>query len=123
MELETAVRLKCNLVHVVWIDGFYDMVGIREMAKYGRLSGVKLGPVYIVRFAEAFERGICQMLVRLKTARLELPQQTISGLPHGQTIFNDHCRQRRNLSPARRAGTGAYLAAFKAAATCVMRAP
>jgi acetolactate synthase I/II/III large subunit len=54
MELETAVRLKCNLVHLVWIDGFYDMVGIQEMAKYGRLSGVKLGQVDIVRFAEAF---------------------------------------------------------------------
>jgi acetolactate synthase-1/2/3 large subunit len=54
MELETAVRLKCNVVHVVWIDGFYDMVGIQEMAKYGRLSGVKLGPVDFVRFAEAF---------------------------------------------------------------------
>jgi acetolactate synthase-1/2/3 large subunit len=54
MELETAVRLKCNLVHLVWIDGFYDMVGIQEMAKYGRLSGVKLGAVDVVRFAEAF---------------------------------------------------------------------
>ncbi len=54
MELETAVRLKCNLVHLVWIDGFYDMVGIQEMAKYGRLSGVKLGPVDVVGFAEAF---------------------------------------------------------------------
>jgi acetolactate synthase-1/2/3 large subunit len=54
MELETAVRLKCNLVHLIWIDGFYDMVGIQEMAKYGRLSGVTLGPVDVVRFAEAF---------------------------------------------------------------------
>ena len=54
MELETAVRLKSNLVHLVWIDGFYDMVGIQEKAKYGRLSGVKIGPVDIVRFAEAF---------------------------------------------------------------------
>jgi acetolactate synthase-1/2/3 large subunit len=54
MELETAVRLKCNLVHLVWIDGFYNMVGIQEMAKYGRLSGVKLGPVDVVGFAEAF---------------------------------------------------------------------
>lgn len=54
MELETAVRLKSNLVHLVWIDGFYDMVGIQEMAKYGRLSGVTLGPVDVVRFAEAF---------------------------------------------------------------------
>jgi acetolactate synthase-1/2/3 large subunit len=43
MELETAVRLKCNLVHLVWIDGSYDMVGIQEMAKYGRLSGVAFG--------------------------------------------------------------------------------
>jgi len=54
MELETAVRLKCNLVHLVWIDGAYDMVGIQEMAKYGRLSGVAFGPVDVIRFAEAF---------------------------------------------------------------------
>jgi acetolactate synthase-1/2/3 large subunit len=54
MELETAVRLKCNLVHLVWIDGSYDMVGFQEMAKYGRTSGVRLGPVDVVRFAEAF---------------------------------------------------------------------
>ena len=53
-ELETAVRLKCNLVHLVWIDGSYDMVGIQEMAKYGRLSGVNFGPVDVARFAESF---------------------------------------------------------------------
>ena len=29
MELETAVRLKSNLVHLVWIDGFYDIVDIQ----------------------------------------------------------------------------------------------
>ena len=71
MELETAVRLKCNLVHVVWIDGFYDMVGIQEMAKYGRLSGVKLGPVDIVRFAEAFGA---------KGLRIESPDEISSTL-------------------------------------------
>jgi acetolactate synthase-1/2/3 large subunit len=53
-ELETAVRLKCNLVHLVWIDGSYDMVRFQEMFKYGRSSGVEFGPVDIVRFAEAF---------------------------------------------------------------------
>ncbi len=53
-ELETAVRLKCNLVHLVWIDGSYDMVRFQEVAKYGRASGVEFGPVDIVRFAEAF---------------------------------------------------------------------
>jgi len=53
-ELETAVRLRCNLVHLVWIDGAYDMVRVQEVAKYGRASGVDFGPVDVVRFAEAF---------------------------------------------------------------------
>jgi acetolactate synthase I/II/III large subunit len=54
MELETAVRLRCNLVHMVWIDHSYDMVRFQEIAKYGRASGVDFGPVDVVRFAEAF---------------------------------------------------------------------
>ncbi len=53
-ELETAVRLKCNLVHLVWIDGAYDMVRFQEVARYGRASGVEFGPVDVVPFAEAF---------------------------------------------------------------------
>ena len=48
MELETAVRLKCNFVHLVWIDGSYDMVRFQEVAKYGRASGVDFGPVDVV---------------------------------------------------------------------------
>jgi acetolactate synthase-1/2/3 large subunit len=65
-ELETAVRLKCNLVHLVWIDGAYDMVRFQEMAKYGRASGVEFGPVDVVRFAEAFgARGL----------RIETPEE------------------------------------------------
>ena len=39
MELETAVRLKANIVHMVWIDGTYDMVAVQEKLKYGRPSG------------------------------------------------------------------------------------
>ena len=58
-ELETAVRLKCNLVHLVWIDGAYDMVRFQQMAKYGRDAAVEFGPVDIVKFAEAFgARGL-----------------------------------------------------------------
>ena len=71
MELETAVRLKCNLVHLVWIDGFFNMVGIQEMAKYGRLSGVKLGPVDVVGFAEAFGA---------KGLKIERPEEISSTL-------------------------------------------
>ena len=53
-ELETAVRLKSNLVHMIWIDGSYDMVAAQEQLKYGRTSGVKLGPVDPVEYAKAF---------------------------------------------------------------------
>jgi acetolactate synthase-1/2/3 large subunit len=52
-ELETAVRLKCNLVHIIWRDGFYDMVRFQEELKYGRSSGVAFGPIDTVRFAES----------------------------------------------------------------------
>ena len=54
MELETAVRLKLNLVHMVWIDGTYDMVAVQELPKYKRTSGIEFGPVDVVKYADAF---------------------------------------------------------------------
>lgn len=54
MELETAVRLKTNIVHMIWIDGSYDMVATQEKLKYGRSSGTDLGPVDYLKYAEAF---------------------------------------------------------------------
>jgi acetolactate synthase-1/2/3 large subunit len=54
MELETAVRLKCPFVHLVWRDGYYDMVRIQQQMKYGRDFGVKLGSPDIVTFAQSF---------------------------------------------------------------------
>lgn len=62
MELETAVRLQSHLVHMVWIDGTYDMVAIQEREKYGRASGVEFGPVDPVKYAEAF--GAMGMMIR-----------------------------------------------------------
>lgn len=62
MELETAVRLKANIVHMVWIDGSYDMVGAQEILKYGRKSGVDFGPVDLVKYAEAF--GATGLMIR-----------------------------------------------------------
>jgi acetolactate synthase-1/2/3 large subunit len=54
MELETAVRLKSNLVHMIWIDGTYNMVAVQEEQKYGRPSGTDFGPLDSVKYAEAF---------------------------------------------------------------------
>jgi acetolactate synthase-1/2/3 large subunit len=53
VELETAVRLKCSFVQIVWCDGSYDMVRFQQLLKYGRPSGVDFGPVDNVKFAEA----------------------------------------------------------------------
>ena len=53
-ELETAVRLKSHLVHMIWIDGSYDMVGAQERLKYNRVSGVDFGPVDPVKYSKAF---------------------------------------------------------------------
>jgi acetolactate synthase-1/2/3 large subunit len=54
MELETAVRLQSNLVHMIWIDGTYNMVAVQEEQKYGRPSGTTFGPLDPVKYAEAF---------------------------------------------------------------------
>ncbi len=62
MELETAVRLKANIVHMVWIDGTYNMVAAQEKLKYGRASGTDFGPVDLVKYAEAF--GARGMMIR-----------------------------------------------------------
>ncbi|GFH39997.1 acetolactate synthase AlsS [Pseudolactococcus insecticola] len=53
-ELETAVRLKLPLIHIIWNDGHYNMVEFQEVMKYGRSSGVDFGPVDFVKYAEAF---------------------------------------------------------------------
>jgi len=63
MELETAVRLKLNLVHMIWIDGTYDMVAVQEQAKYKKTSGVDFGPVDVVKYAEAF--GATGLMINL----------------------------------------------------------
>jgi acetolactate synthase-1/2/3 large subunit len=54
MELETAVRLKSNIVHVIWVDNMYNMVEIQEVQKYERRSGVEFGPIDFKAYAEAF---------------------------------------------------------------------
>ena len=62
MELETAVRLKAHIVHLIWIDGAYDMVAVQEEAKYDRVSGTAFGPVDPVRYAQAF--GATGLMIR-----------------------------------------------------------
>ncbi|EFQ34311.1 acetolactate synthase [Colletotrichum graminicola] len=53
-ELVTAVQHGCNITHFIWNDGKYNMVEFQEVDKYGRSSGVDLGGVDFVKYAEAF---------------------------------------------------------------------
>lgn len=53
-ELSTAVLNGCKITHFILNDSAYNMVEFQEEAKYGRSSGIKLGGVDFVKFAEAF---------------------------------------------------------------------
>ncbi|KAH7073596.1 thiamine diphosphate-binding protein [Paraphoma chrysanthemicola] len=53
-ELATAVQQGCNITHFIWNDGKFNMVEFQEVDKYGRSSGIELGGVDFVKFADAF---------------------------------------------------------------------
>lgn len=53
-DLETAVRLNLDIVHIIWNDGNYDMVKFQEEMKYGKSAAVKFGSVDFVKYAESF---------------------------------------------------------------------
>ena len=53
-DLETAVRLKLNIIQLIWNDGAYNMVEFQEEMKYGRAAAVHFGPVDFVQYAESF---------------------------------------------------------------------
>ncbi|MFX3618931.1 MAG: acetolactate synthase AlsS [Sporolactobacillus sp.] len=74
MELETAVRLKLPVVHIVWRDGTYDMVAFQQQMKYKRTSGVDFGKIDVVKYAEAFGA---------KGLRVHSPEELESVLKEG----------------------------------------
>jgi acetolactate synthase I/II/III large subunit len=92
MELETAVRLKANLVHMVWEDGTYDMVAVQEKAKYGRASGIDFGPIDYVKYAEAF--GAKGLMIR--TADDIVPVMKQAFETPGPVIVGVHVDYRDN---------------------------
>lgn len=85
-ELETAVRLKCNFVHMIWRDGSYNMVAFQEGLKYGETAGVDFGPVDTVKYAEAFGatgfyvRSAEEFLPTLRRA-METPGPVLIDIP------------------------------------------
>lgn len=53
-ELDTAVRLKSNITHIIWNDSSYNMVDFQQQNKYGRATATQLGDIDFVKYAESF---------------------------------------------------------------------
>src|SRR5437016_13280699 len=53
-ELETAHRLGVNIVAVVFHDNAYGSIKRKQLARFGRTSGVDFGNPDFVKLAEAF---------------------------------------------------------------------
>lgn len=85
-ELETAVRLKLPIVHIIWNDGHYNMVEFQEEMKYGRSSGVDFGPVDFVKYAESF--GAKGYRATSKEAFAQLLQQALQDSDNGPVLID-----------------------------------
>jgi acetolactate synthase-1/2/3 large subunit len=94
MELETAVRLNSHLVHMIWIDGTYDMVAEQEVIKYGRESGIKFGPVDPVKYAEAF--GATGLMIRTADEIAPVLRKALDM--SGPVIIGVHVDYRDNIN-------------------------
>jgi acetolactate synthase I/II/III large subunit len=86
VELETAARLNCDFVHLVWIDGSYNMVGIQQVAAYGRDAAVHFGPVDLVMFAESMGARGLQIegpddVAPVLRRAMNMPGPTVVGVP------------------------------------------
>jgi len=54
MELETAVRLKLPITHIIWRDDSYNLVKIQQQEAYKKEFGVSFGNPDFVRYAQSF---------------------------------------------------------------------
>ena len=53
-ELETAVRLKLPITHIIWRDNSYNLVKIQQQEKYKKEFGVSFGNPDFVKFSQSF---------------------------------------------------------------------
>ena len=95
-ELETAVRLKLPIVHIIWNDGKYNMVEFQEEMKYGRSSGVDFGPVDFVKYAESF--GAKGFRASSKESFEQLLQEALTEAQNGPVLIDVPIDYKDNIS-------------------------
>ncbi len=91
------MRIKAHIVHMIWIDGTYDMVAEQEVMKYGRPSGCDFGPVVPVKYAEAF--GATGLMIRTADEIAPVLQKAFDT--PGPVIVGVHVDYGDNLSFSR----------------------
>jgi acetolactate synthase-1/2/3 large subunit len=53
-ELETAVRLKLPIIIVVWVDGEYGLIALKQKMEFGQTGFTKFTNPDFVKLAESF---------------------------------------------------------------------
>lgn len=101
MELATAVRHQCNIVHFVWNDKSYDMVKIQQMKKYNRKSAVDFTGPDIAKYAESFgAHGLtincADDIVPVLRKAMSLTGPVLVGV---NIDYSDNCRLLDQLHP------------------------
>jgi acetolactate synthase-1/2/3 large subunit len=54
-ELETAVRLKTNIVVLVWVDNAYNLIAWKQSGQFGHHTPLSFGNPDFVKLAESFD--------------------------------------------------------------------
>lgn len=101
MELATAVRHQCNIVHFVWNDQSYDMVKIQQVKKYGRKSAVDFVGPDIAAYAHSFgAHGLnincTEDIVPVIKQAMKLQGPVLVGV---NIDYSDNCRLMDQLHP------------------------
>ena len=53
-ELETAVRLKTNIVVMVWVDNAYNLIEWNQQNRFGKSTDLSFGNPDFVKLADSF---------------------------------------------------------------------
>jgi acetolactate synthase-1/2/3 large subunit len=54
-ELETAVRLKTNIVVMIWVDNAYNLIAWKQAGQFGHHTALEFGNPDFVKLAESFD--------------------------------------------------------------------
>ncbi len=98
-ELETAVRLHLNPVIIIFNDGGYGLIQLKQMAKFGRTIGVTFGNPDFVAFAESFgAKGYrVESAGAFKPILQDALRQTVPSLIDVPIDYREHARLTERL--------------------------